>query len=101
MSDLDQAALRRFDLKVKFDYLKPKQSCELLIRQSQQLRLDAPTNAQLSRLSRMNSLTPGDFAAVTRQSRFRAINSLDELVTALEADCGVKECARLIAGFLK
>jgi SpoVK/Ycf46/Vps4 family AAA+-type ATPase len=100
MNDLDQAALRRFDLKVKFDFLKPKQSCELLIRQSQHLRLDAPTSEQLSRLSRMNSLTPGDFAAVARQSRFRAINSPDELVSALEAECGVKECARSRVGFL-
>lgn len=100
MAGLDQAALRRFDLKVKFDFLKPDQSCELFSRQSVQLAIEPPSSVQLSKVSRLMNLTPGDFAAVARQSRFRRINSSDELLTALEAECGIKEGAKSAIGFL-
>ena len=100
MTGLDQAALRRFDLKVKFDFLKPDQACELFLRQSKQLVIDPPSGVQLSKVSRMKNLTPGDFAAIARQSRFRRINSPGELLSALEAECGIKEGAKSAIGFV-
>ena len=100
IDNLDAASLRRFDLKVKFDFLKPDQSCELFSRQSVQLAIEPPSSVQLSKVSRLMNLTPGDFAAVARQSRFRRINSSDELLTALEAECGIKEGAKSAIGFL-
>jgi hypothetical protein len=48
---LDQAARRSFDLKVKFDFLKPTQACELFQHYCQQLNLVAPT------LELLNGLT--------------------------------------------
>jgi hypothetical protein len=42
MAGLDQAALRRFDLKVKFDFLRPEQAWELLRRQCEKLSFPAP-----------------------------------------------------------
>ncbi len=42
MDGLDQAALRRFNLKVKFDFLRPEQACELLRRYCLQLDLAPP-----------------------------------------------------------
>ncbi|MDO8270454.1 MAG: ATP-binding protein [Gammaproteobacteria bacterium] len=100
MSGLDQAALRRFDLKVKFDFLSAEQSQELLRRFCQTLALEAPLHNELSRLSSLQNLTPGDFAAVIRQSRFRPIARTLDLVTALEAECTVKEGRRSAIGFL-
>ena len=100
MTGLDQAALRRFDLKVRFDFLKPDQASELFLRQSKQLAIDPPSSIQLSKVSRMKNLTPGDFAAVARQSRFRRINSPDELLAAREAECGIKEGAKSTIGFV-
>lgn len=97
---LDQAALRRFDLKVKFDFLKPEQSSELLRRYCLQLGLTAPQPETLAKLMRLQKLTPGDFFAVVRQHRFRAINSSTALVVALEAECAVKEGGRATIGFL-
>jgi transitional endoplasmic reticulum ATPase len=100
MAGLDQAALRRFDLKVKFDFLKPDQSCELFSRQSAYLAIDPPSSTQLSTVARLKNLTPGDFAVVARQSRFRRISSPAEMLSALEAECGMKEGAKSGIGFI-
>ena len=100
MEGLDQAALRRFDLKVKFDFLKPEQSSELFCRYCIQLGLSIPPPETLAKLRRLQKLTPGDFAAVVRQHRFRAISSAAALVVALEAECVVKEGAKAAIGFL-
>lgn len=99
MAGLDQAALRRFDLKVKFDFLKRDQAKELLRRYCLQLSITAPTEHQLLQFSRLNMLSPGDFAAVIRQSRFRPIASASELILALEAECALKEGTRVPIGF--
>ncbi len=100
MDDLDQAALRRFDLKVKFDFLEPAQASELLNRYCFQLGLGLPRSDAVARLSRLRVLTPGDFAAVLRQNRFRPIKTAAALVCALEAECAVKEMATSSIGFV-
>ena len=100
MKDLDQAALRRFDIKVRFDFLKPEQAWELLRRHCVELKVDEPEEGLRRRIERLGNLTPGDFAAVIRQSRFRPITSTCALVEALEAECALKEGAKSAIGFL-
>ena len=100
MTGLDQAALRRFDLKVKFDFLRPEQAWELVRRYCKQLNLPAPQTDLLTRTMRLERLTPGDFAAVLRQHRFRPIESPATLVSALEAECAVREGGKASIGFL-
>jgi hypothetical protein len=39
----------------------------------------------------MKLLTPGDFAAVNRQQRFRAVSSPEALADTLKAECALKE----------
>lgn len=97
---LDQAALRRFDLKVRFGYLKPAQAWLLLCRQCSVLAIAAPDADLQERLARLEKLTPGDFAAVARQHRFRPLGSPGGFVAALEVECAVKEGARSMLGFL-
>src|SRR5690606_34107204 len=70
MANLDQAALRRFDLKVKFDYLHPDQAWDLFLCQCKALGLRKPARRLRMALNQVRGLTPGDFAAVARQSRF-------------------------------
>jgi SpoVK/Ycf46/Vps4 family AAA+-type ATPase len=101
MEGLDQAALRRFDLKVKFDFLKAEQAWELLRRYCLKLSIATPQPDQLARLMRLQKLTPGDFAAVIRQSRFRPITSSADFVLALEAECSLKEGSKSTIGFLQ
>lgn len=101
MGNLDPAALRRFDLKVKLDFLKPKQAGQLLRSQCAAMGLCEPTSAELSRVMRLMQLTPGDFAAVARRSRFKALASVEDLLAALAGECAMKEeGARSVLGFL-
>ena len=100
MSGLDQAALRRFDLKVKFDYLRSDQAWGLLSRYCTKLDLNSPGSDAQARISRLQRLTPGDFAAVERQHRFRKLNSAIAVVCALEAECELKEGSKSSIGFM-
>ncbi len=100
MDGLDQAALRRFDLKVRFDYLRSEQAWQLLKRHCVQLGFKELQLECRVRLNRLNTLTPGDFAVVRRQHRFRPIQSPSDLVSALEAECALKEGAKSAIGFL-
>lgn len=100
MDGLDQAALRRFDLKVKFDFLRPDQAWELLRRHCTALGLSAPAADVQARVFRLHQLTPGDFATVLRQHRFRPLENASALVSALESECMVKEGTKRPIGFI-
>jgi len=99
MDGLDPAALRRFDLKVKFDFLRPEQARELFERYCAKLKFAPRAEEVLGRLARLRALTPGDFAAVFRQTRFRPIASAEAMVAALEAECAVKKRSKPAIGF--
>jgi hypothetical protein len=45
------------------------------------------TAGELARLDRCEVLTPGDFAAVARQHRFRPFETPSNWITALENEC--------------
>jgi SpoVK/Ycf46/Vps4 family AAA+-type ATPase len=92
MTELDQAALRRFDLKVRFDYLQAEQASRLLERHCAMLKLDVPADLH-PRLNGLTMLTPGDFATVVRQHRFRPIADASQFVERLEQECRIKEGA--------
>lgn len=91
VDNLDQASLRRFDLKIKFDYLATEQSYQLLACYCEHLNLNAASEFDLERLKRINYLTPGDFASVLRRQRFSPLKSCAEFVQALERECELKK----------
>ncbi len=70
IDDLDPASLRRFDLKIHFDYLRPEQSWRLFreVLKAQGARKPAKTQ-WLPRLAELDRLTPGDFATLVRRQR--------------------------------
>jgi len=100
MDGLDQAALRRFDLKVKFGYLRPPQAWDLFEVHCESLGLLAPDDSNRTAVARLTTLTPGDFAAVARQHRFRPVGSVSALIAALEAECSIKKDSRKAVGFI-
>lgn len=100
MDGLDQAALRRFDLKVKFGYLRHEQAWELLGRHCAQLGLPPPSPTLQASMRKLDRLTPGDYAAVARQHRFRPLATPAMLVAALQAECAVKEGTNRPIGFM-
>lgn len=100
MDELEPPALRRFDLKVRFDFLKPEQAWELLRRQCPALQLPKPLPDLRPQLARMGQLTPGDFAAVARQRRFCPVESAAALLAALDGECALKQGGRSGIGFV-
>jgi SpoVK/Ycf46/Vps4 family AAA+-type ATPase len=92
MKGLDQAALRRFDLKLNFSYLKPVQAWALFQRYATVLNLPETGKSVIEEsLKRMCKLTPGDFAAVARQARFCPIVDSETLLKALNNECMMKD----------
>ena len=94
MGQLDAAVLRRFDLKVKLDALRPEQAAQLLLRHCQQQGLPEPGPAELAQLQALSNLTPGDFAAVLRQSRLRPLRDASAWVQALQGESTIKPGAK-------
>ncbi|MBN2894647.1 MAG: ATP-binding protein [Campylobacterales bacterium] len=99
MEGLDQAALRRFDMKLKFLYLRSEQALGLLERHAAQLGLKAITASDEARLRRLTNLAPGDFNAIRRQSRFHPIASASDFITRLEQECVLKAAEKRAMGF--
>ena len=105
MDRLDPAVLRRFDLKIKFDYLRPDQARKLFMRVLADLQeYTRPRRVAESvemRLSKINTLTPGDFATVVRQARALGTRyNAEQLLSALEAECRAKTSGtKLVQGF--
>jgi transitional endoplasmic reticulum ATPase len=90
IEDLDPAALRRFDLKLRFLPLRTEQATQLLARHLATAGLPEATPEALRQLARLSTLTPGDFAAVERRHRFQPLASPEEFVRALAEECAQK-----------
>jgi SpoVK/Ycf46/Vps4 family AAA+-type ATPase len=92
MDALDAAALRRFDLKIRFDPLRPPQALELFRQTLSDQGQNAPPDpAWQTRLARLDNLTPGDFHAVLRARRLAPEPITPEsLLLGLEKECNIK-----------
>lgn len=90
---LDAASLRRFDLKAKFGYLRPEQGLKFFRRWSEKMGIDV-TDTAASRIARMDTLAPGDFAAVARQAQFRPVTSSEDFAERLTLGCRMKDVNR-------
>ena len=87
---LDPVALRRFDLKLKFDYLTLKQRLDFAKQQAELLGLPLLSEEDLSQIESFNLLTPGDFAAVARRHQFSPFQKVQDWLNALQGECEVK-----------
>jgi len=90
MDNLDKASLRRFDLKLEFDYLKPTQAWEMFLSYCKELKIRKPAISFKSGVESLRYLTPGDFAAIIRQNRFRPIKNVKDFISRLEDEIAVK-----------
>lgn len=98
---LDPAALRRFDLKARFDFLQASQAWSLLQVHMQSLGLPSPEAALQGRLEPLDTLTPGDFAALARRHRFQPLVTAAAWIDALEAEVSLKAGGKNRIGFLQ
>lgn len=93
MNDLDQAVLRRFDLKAKFDFLGEQQVYRAFSASARRLGLKMKP-ALKRELAAMKWLTPGDFSVVERRARFRPLIDANALLHALMHEMRFKEQAQ-------
>jgi len=101
MDNLDRASLRRFDLKLEFDFLKAEQSWNMFLSYCKDLKLAKPSSSFKRAVESLRYLTPGDFAAVTRQNRFRPITDVKDFIQRLEDEIAVKNVSSgNVMGFL-
>ena len=95
---LDEASLRRFTLKIKFDPLRPEQRMALFERTLEALGQALPPDAAASTraaLDQLSTLTPGDFATVRRQALLLETTvDARALLVALERECRTKPNAQ-------
>lgn len=102
--NLDDAAFRRFDLKLHFDYLTPQQLRQLALRELKGL-LAGLGSEELGKevaqaFSNCRPCTAGDVAAVVRQHRFNPVTSVADFVNRLNADLMLRHKETRPMGFL-
>ncbi len=85
LDTLDEASLRRFTFKIKFDFMTQEQ-VNLAIEHFFGIK-----NANVN----LNGLTAGDFATVKKKTDFLGVNNLDEIVEMLEEEIKVKKSKTL------
>lgn len=92
MSHLDEAALRRFSFKVRFDFLKPDQRMDAF---RHYFGVEPP-----SALRELDMLTPGDYAVVRNRARLLGVDDdAVELLRMLRQEVTVKPNSRREIGF--
>lgn len=92
---VDPAALRRFDFKVRLDYLRPLQVIAMLEGLGRELGLTGAIDASVRhRLARAGMAAPGDFAVVRRQHRIAPFASRNAMATALLAEVDAKRAGQ-------
>lgn len=90
MAGLDPASLRRFDLKIRFGYLRPEQVGRLFKRWCKNFDLHTGVTKAIHSVSKLESVTPGDFAALARQHRFKPFPSAGAFAEALNKESALK-----------
>jgi len=87
MDDLDQASLRRFAIKVEFDYLKQDQAWKMLQKES----VGKATEKDLVAISAIRNLAPGDFAAVKKRLDILGLRFTPQtLIQELQKEVAIK-----------
>lgn len=99
MEGMDSASLRRFDFKVKFDYLQQEQAWQLFSKQVEHFGLTPSTPEIKSRCAQLKHLTPGDFAVTARQGRLYPFANPQMLIEALSAE-SAHRCTAQPIGFV-
>jgi SpoVK/Ycf46/Vps4 family AAA+-type ATPase len=88
MDDLDQASLRRFTFKVKYDYLTR--------RQTESAFKHFFGGECTGSLAGLTALSPGDFAVVSKRAKICAIDDHKELVRMLWQEQDVKDIQKSV-----
>jgi SpoVK/Ycf46/Vps4 family AAA+-type ATPase len=82
--NLDEAGLRRFDMAIKFDFMKTEASWQMFIKTCNILGVTDAHPVKKIRLARLTQLTPGDFEQAVRRARLLRPRNANEVLEHLE-----------------
>jgi len=99
---LDSAALRRFSIKIHFDWMRAEQIEFAFQETLKQLGIsDVATGETLNQLRRVSPLSAGDFKAATQSVRLmHSVPNARDLLNALMEQCAARESPTKRIGFL-
>ncbi|MCB1745282.1 MAG: ATP-binding protein [Lysobacteraceae bacterium] len=99
MDDIDRAALRRFDWKIRFDYLRQEQAEAMFRRVLDTLQLTTSSDDLGHALP--DQLTPGDFAVIARRHRMTPYSTQGAVIAALRSERAHRDATRQSIGFIR
>lgn len=91
---LDPAAMRRFDLKISFGYLREAQVLELTERLLAQAGMNCDHSSIEAQLRTLPDLAVGDFASVARRHRLTPLRCAQDVVDALRNEARLQRRTR-------
>lgn len=98
LETLDGAVFRRFDLKIRLDYLRSDQAFELFcaVLKESGISLEESENKWWqTKMATLAELTPGDFMAAKRRMQLTGLSpSAEQLFDGLRAECAMKAKSR-------
>lgn len=101
LDELDPAVMRRFDHKIRMDFLAPAQVVDLLITTGREFGWEPCAVEGMGRqVSGLNQLTPGDFAVVRRRHMSTPFQTMQDLVSGLRREQSLKAPQSARIGFL-
>lgn len=89
MQSFDSASIRRFDIKLKFDYMNSEQVYAMFEALILQNNLILDENAKYE-LNQLRFVTPGDFAVIQRKLKFTKINTTQSIIEMIKQECAFK-----------
>ncbi|MDR1871170.1 MAG: ATP-binding protein [Deltaproteobacteria bacterium] len=99
MERLDQASLRRFSLKIKYDYLTAEQTRLAFQKFFQKFTKDDLNEKEALALSALKRLTPGDFVVVAKKAGLLGLTHAPALIQALKNEEAAKGAKTAQIGF--
>ncbi|WP_089963954.1 ATP-binding protein [Limnohabitans sp. 2KL-3] len=100
--NLDEASLRRFDMAIKFDFLKADAAQSMFIKTCNILGVSNQEQILLAEAANMTQLTPGDFEQLIRRSRLLRFGNSAQILQQLKSAVALKKStATRPIGFLK
>ena len=101
LDGVDPAALRRFDYKIKIDYMRSDQARMMLSQHLHAWGIDLnPTHCSWGDLKNLDRLTPGDFSVVTRRHNLVGFTNAEAVIEALRAEQAMKSGLSRRIGFV-
>lgn len=99
MDTIDQAAMRRFDLKIHLDYLTADQTEGMLVKLCKELNIPNPSGSIKEHARALQHLTPGDFMVIKRQHKLQPVKNAKMIVERLVEETKYKNESKPRIGF--